>query len=127
MRRTTRLNPHSALTVFSLAFYKVCEREEHDPSLSYLESYSKYGRNRLPLWGFKCVATGKSVMVDPIGDLIFRTADGKERTEALFSLEALGEMYKWAHDPNQYNQDEAMYTKARAVVFWLQSAALSED
>ena len=125
MRSTTKLNPHSALASFSLAFFRVCEREEHNPSLTYKETYSKYGRSRVPLWGFMCPTTGRRVMVDPIGELIFVSKDGTRRTEALFSAEALGEMWSWANSSSLHEQDEAMLTKARAIVFWLQQDELS--
>ena len=124
MRRTTRLNPHSALAMFSLSFRTVCE-ESHQPALNYRETYHKYGRSRLPLWGYSNPRAARRVWIDPIGELIFVSKDGTKRTEALFSLESLGTMYSWANSTSLHEQDEAIMAKARAVLDWLKGDELS--
>lgn len=124
MRRTTRLNPHSALAMFSLSFRTVCEELEQ-PALNYRETYHKYGRSRVPMWGYSNPLAARRVWIDPIGELIFVSKDGTKRTEALFSLESLGSMYSWANSPNLHEQDEAIMSKARAVLNWLKGDELS--
>lgn len=124
MRRTTRLNPHSALAMFSLSFRTLCEELEQ-PALNYRETYHKYGRSRVPMWGYSNPLIGRSVLVDPIGELIFVNSGGHKRTEALFSQESLGTMYSWANSPSLHEQDEAIMSKARAALGWLKGDELS--
>ena len=79
----------------------------------------------MPLWGYSNPLSARRVWIDPIGELIFVSKDGTKRTEALFSLESLGSMYSWANSPSLHEQDEAIMSKARAVLGWLKGDELS--